>query len=136
MSSQFEIIAIIGSELFNRLAYRKGGERIYIHANQTHDSELSRIIGFDAAKSLSAHMGNSLVHISRSVKIKDRNRQITAMRLAGIPAEECGRIFGLKARTVRGIAQGVDDERPCWGSSARRMRWWLQSGAQQNFNFT
>jgi DNA-binding NarL/FixJ family response regulator len=108
MSSQYEIINLIGQELYARLAYRKGGTRIYIPVHPAPDGEITEIIGFGAAKVLSAHLGNSLVHISRGVLLRARNEQISDMRARGLSAEQIGRIFKLKARTVRLVTQHMN----------------------------
>lgn len=134
--SCYQIIDLIGLDLYRKLALRKGGDRIYIPASPKTGDELVGIVGLEAAKVISDFFGHGVIHIPKTELLRERNRAIIAMRLAGRSVDECGKAFGVRARTIRGIAQGVDDERQCWGSSARRMRWWLQSGAQQNFNFT
>lgn len=127
MATQHEIVDLIGPENYKRLALRRAGTRLYIPARLRPDSELVQDIGWEAAKVLSDFLGNEVVHISRAVVLRERNRQITAMRLSGMPAERIGKIFGLRARTIRVISQSVEPEDyKFFGSSARRMRWFDQ----------
>ena len=130
MSSEYDIDALIGRTRFLRLQMRKGGTRIYIHAHEPHDGEMASIVGPSAAEILSAHLGGELIHITLSAMIRERNRVITAMRVAGFPAELIGSLFGLKARTIRGIVQGIDPDTAvmCYGTRARRFRWIEQRG--------
>ncbi len=132
MATQYEIVDLIGPEKYRRLALRKSGERLYIPARLKPDCELVQLVGWGAAKVLSEFLGNEVVHISRAVVLRERNRQITAMRLSGIPAERIGKIFGLRARTIRVISQSVEPEDyKFFGSSARRMRWFDQPKPSQ-----
>lgn len=128
MSSEYDIADLIGRTRFLRLQMRKGGNRIYIPAHVDPESELTMIVGLPAAELLSAKLGGELIHISLGALIRERNRAITAMRIAGIPAEMIGKLFGLRARTIRGIVQGInpDEVVMCYGSRARRFRWFEQ----------
>ena len=127
MSSEYDIAFLIGRDKFLKLQLRKGGRRIYIPAVFREEHELTEIIGVEAAKSLSDGLGGELIHISRGALVRERNRSIEAMRAAGMPAEQIGKIFGLKARTIRGIVQGMSSEVVLsYGVSSRRLMWFEQ----------
>ena len=112
MASQHEIIDLIGRENFLKLARKKSGQRIYIHARLTEQSELVQLLGWEMAKVISAELGGEVVHISRDEVIRHRNWLITALRVGGYSISELSQRFGLRERTVRMITQNVsDDER-------------------------
>ncbi|MDO6747183.1 hypothetical protein [Gilvimarinus sp. 1_MG-2023] len=112
MASQYEIIDLIGRENFLKLARKKSGQRIYIHARLTEQSELVQLLGWEMAKVISAELGGEVVHISRDEVIRQRNWLITALRVGGYSIGELSQRFGLRERTVRMITQNVsDDER-------------------------
>ena len=127
MSSEYDIAALIGRDRFLKLQLRKAGKRIYIPAVFRVEHELTMMLGMVAAKSLSDALGGELIHISRGALVRERNRSIRAMRTVGMPADQIGKIFGLKARTIRGIVQGISDEVVLsYGVSSRRLMWFEQ----------
>jgi len=112
LATQYEIIDLIGRENFLKLAKKKGGQRIYIHARLTEQSELVQLLGWDVAKVISDSLGGEVVHITRDEVIRQRNTMITALWVRGFSVCKLSQLFGLRERTVRMITQNVsDDER-------------------------
>lgn len=112
MASQHEIIELIGHASYLKLARKLPGQRVYIPARLSADSELVQILGWSAAKLCSESLGGEVVHIPRAEVLKLRNTLITALRISGRSVCELSELFSLRERTVRLITQNItDDER-------------------------
>lgn len=124
MSSEPEIIALIGKEKTLRLERAFGGLRKYIASQPNPQSFIVAIIGMDAAQKLAAHFGGMLLYIPQSLAAKQRNQEIRCAVWAGEHKRMIGQRFGLVERTIRKVVQG--DNWPRYGVTCRKLRTQVQ----------
>ncbi len=132
MTTEPEIIQLIGREKTLMLERRFGGQRKYIASQPTSESLIVTVIGMDAAQKLASHFGGMLLYIPQSLAAKERNQEIRSAVWAGEHKQQIGHRFGLVERTIRKIVQG--DNWPRYGISCRHLRAQVQGyrhGRQQ-----
>ena len=124
MCYDVDLIAFIGREKLLALQQRFGGSRIYIPAKAEPDGELAELVGEQAAKTLSAVYGPTLLHIGTSLAKQERNRRIVTARQLGAPIRDVAQRYGLTARSVRKITQGLGIGRggPVYGLRRRQLQ--------------
>lgn len=124
MAYDADIARELGEEVLYRLQRRWGGGRLYIPIEADPNNEITQVLGFEAAKMLSAKFGCILLHIGKFLLVRERNQTIVKMRMAGASEAIVARYYGLSKRTVRAVTQGLDIGRrpPAYGLRARQIR--------------
>ena len=120
MTTEPEIIELIGKEKTLLLERTFGGQRKYIASQPTAESSIVAVIGMDAAQELAARFGGMLLYIPQSLASKCRNQEIRLAVWAGEHKQIIGKRYGLVERTIRKIVQG--DNWPRYGMSCRQIR--------------
>jgi hypothetical protein len=128
MCYEFEIVETIGKDNLKKLQQHCWPGQLYIPQTMRPDHRIAGILGFEAAKTLSAEFPGCLLNVSRSLLIRERNEQIEAACKAGIPRAWIARRYGLTARSIRKITQSITVQRarPLFGVRARNLRKVLQ----------
>ncbi|OED40260.1 hypothetical protein ACH42_17265 [Endozoicomonas sp. (ex Bugula neritina AB1)] len=120
MTTEPEIVELIGKDKTLLLERTLGGQRKYIASQPTSESSIVAIIGMDAAQELAARFGGMLLYIPQSLAARERNQEIHLAVWAGEHKQIIGHRFGLVERTIRKIVQG--DNWPRYGMSCRHIR--------------
>ena len=128
MCYEYEVVDTIGKEGLKQLQRHCKNSRLYIPQTMHADHTIAQVLGLEAAKKLSAEFAGCILNISRSLLVRERNEQIEAACKAGIPRAWVARRYGLTARSIRKITQGITVQRarPLFGVRARNLRKVLQ----------
>lgn len=128
MCYEYEIAEAIGADGLKQLQRHFKSDRLYIPRTMHAEHKIARTVGLEAAKKLSAEFPCCLLNISRSLLVRERNENITMDRQAGAPPELIATKYGLTARSIRYITQGLNIKRarPRYGLRARNLRKVLQ----------
>jgi hypothetical protein len=134
MCYEFEVYDVIGPEKLKKLQKECKTTRLYIPQTMHAEHSIARIIGLEAAILLSAEFPRCLFTISQSQVVRERNSMIIKEREAGSPPQFVATRFGLTARSVRKITQGlkIQRSRPRFGLRGRNLRKVLQHGGYNN----
>ena len=122
MAVEYEIASVITRDDHKKLQEAFGCSRVYIPAKAAPTDAIARVVGMEAAQSISDHYGGEIVHITRRLLVRERNSEIEFLRICGISTDDVASYYGLSARNVRVICQGIKAAGPVFGIRARRLR--------------
>ena len=129
MAYEYELLDVITRDQLCALQTRYRGTRLYVPLRLPADHPIARLIGYPAAKKLSAEFAGCLFPISGSLLVRRRNAQIRAERALGAPPAAVARRYGLTTRAVRRICQGLARDTTYFGLRRRQGRA-LQQGLE------
>jgi DNA-binding NarL/FixJ family response regulator len=107
MIPEHELYGLIGLEGVRLIQQRYHGQRVYIPRQFPSDHPMVKILGEETAKKLSEKHPATMLTVTRSLLLKERNQTIITQRRQGQQPGQVARRFGLTARTVRKICQGI-----------------------------
>lgn len=100
---------VAGEEAAARLLAAYGGVTIFVPRNVPRDHELSRVIGWSAARSIAAEIGGqrSYVHAGGQMQVAILERAILWAKLAGMKVRKIALLVDRSDRHVRHISSGL-----------------------------